>query len=74
MIRAQSEDLASLEELLRGAWSAPGPIFARSREICLREKSTEAKGHIAQNDCNDALNLESRRDISRGRSSRLRRP
>ncbi len=69
----QSEDLISLEELLQDAWNAQGPASTGSKEICLSERSAGDVGHIAKNDCNEALHPGSRQGASRGRSPRFRR-
>lgn len=63
--RRQSEDFASLGELPRDAWIAPGPASTGSKEICLRGRSVGDEGHNVKNACNEALYSGSRRCMSR---------
>jgi hypothetical protein len=69
----QSEDLVSLNELLRGACSAQDPAPAGQSETSLPEHSAGDGGHTARKDCKEGLNHGSRWGTNRGRSPRFRR-
>ncbi len=69
----QSEDLVSLNELLRGAWSAQDPVPAGQSEMSLPERSAGDGGHTVREDCQEGRVHGSRRGANRGRSPRFRR-